>query len=106
MYLPNLDGTMLLTRIEFKQIRAIHWGVECYHRAIKQLYGISRFMVRKTEAIMTHFFCALRAFTQLELMRAEELIENWYEVQRTLSLKVAREFILEHLKEKVGSTFT
>ena len=52
------------------------------------------------------FFCALRVFTQLELMQAEELIENWYEVQRTLLLKVAREFILEHLKEKVGSTFT
>jgi len=27
-------------------------------------------------------FSAIRAFTQLELMRAEELIENWYEVQR------------------------
>jgi len=29
-----------------------------------------------------HIFCSIRAFTQLELMRAEELIENWYEVQR------------------------
>jgi len=34
------------------------------------------------------------------LMRAEELIENWYEVQRNLSLQ-ARDFILEHLKSKV-----
>jgi len=33
-------------------------------------------------------------------MRAEELIENWYEVQRE-SLQVARDFILEHLKSKV-----
>ncbi len=38
----------------------------------------------------------------LELMRAEELIDNWYEVQRNLSLHVARDFILEHLKKKVG----
>ena len=50
---------------------------------------------------MTHFFCAIRAFTQLELMRSKELIENWYQVQRTLSLKVAREFILEHLQQKI-----
>ena len=64
--------------------------------------GISQFMVRTSEAIKTHFFCAIRAFTQLEFMRAEDLIENWYEVQRTLYLKVAREFILEHLKNKVG----
>ncbi len=37
-------------------------------------------------------------------MRAEELIENWYSVQRDLSLRVAREFILEHLKKKVEHT--
>jgi len=35
-------------------------------------------------------------------MRSEELIENWYELQRNLSLQVARDFILEHLKQKVG----
>jgi uncharacterized protein (DUF2164 family) len=35
-------------------------------------------------------------------MRAEELIENWYEVQRNLSLQVARDFILEHLKNRLG----
>jgi len=42
------------------------------------------------------------AFTQLELMRSEELIENWYEIQRNLSLQVARDFILEHLPQKLG----
>ncbi len=59
-------------------------------------------MVRTSEAIKTHFFSAIRAFTQLELMRTEELIENWYEVQRNLSLQVARDFILEHLEQKMG----
>ena len=58
--------------------------------------------MRTSEAIKTHFFSAIRAFTQLELMRTEELIENWYEVQRNLSLQVARDFILEHLEQKVG----
>ena len=59
-------------------------------------------MVRTTEAIYTHLFSAIRAFTQLELMRAEELIKNWYELQRNLSLRVARDFILEYQKKKVG----
>ncbi|AUB43348.1 IS4 transposase (plasmid) [Nostoc flagelliforme CCNUN1] len=59
-------------------------------------------MVRTSEAIKTHFFSAIRAFTQLELMRTEKLIENWYEVQRNLSLQVARDFILEHLEQRVG----
>jgi hypothetical protein len=38
-------------------------------------------------------------------MRAEELIENWYELQRNLSLRVARDFfILEYLKKKLGAS--
>ena len=35
-------------------------------------------------------------------MRAEDLIENWYEIQRNLYLKVARDFIVSHLSEKVN----
>jgi hypothetical protein len=76
-------------------------GIECYHRAIKQVCGIERFMVRTSEAIKTHFLVPF-AFTQLELMRSEELIENWYELQRNLSLQVAHDFILAHLKQEVG----
>jgi hypothetical protein len=102
MYLPKLQKIERITRQEFKQFHSIHWGIECYHRAIKQLCGIERFMVRTTDAIKAHFFSTIRAFTQLELMRYEELIKNWYEVQRNLSLQVARDFVLEHLKKRVG----
>jgi hypothetical protein len=102
MYLPDEDALIAITQTEFKAFHSIHWGIECYHRAIKQVCGIERFMVRTSEAIITHFFCAIRAFTQLELMRASKIIENWYELQRTLHLKVAREFILEHLKQKIA----
>ncbi|WP_225893012.1 transposase [Nostoc sphaeroides] len=102
MYLPNKDALFLVSLADFQELHSIHWGIECYHRAIKQVCGIQRFMVRTSEAIKTHLFSAIRAFTQLELMRSEELIENWYELQRNLSLQVARDFILEHLKQKVG----
>jgi len=102
MYTPEEDALSAISRIEFKELHSIHWGIECYHRAIKQVCGIGRFMVRTTEAIKTHFFSAIRAFTQLELMRSEDLIENWYELQRNLSLQVARGFILNHLTQKLG----
>ncbi len=69
----------------------------------EQLCGIERFMVRTSDAIKTHIFCSIRAFTHLELMRSEELIENWYELQKNLYLQVAREFILEHLQQKLGA---
>jgi hypothetical protein len=101
MFVPNEDALIIITQVEFQELHTIHWGIECYHRAIKQVCGIERFMVRTTEAINTHFFSAIRAFIHLELMRAEELIENWYQIQRNLSLQVARDFILEHLKQKL-----
>lgn len=104
MYVSEKDTLNSISRAEFKELHSIHWGIECYHRAIKQVCGISQFMVRTTDAIKTHFFSAIRAFTQLELMRAEDLIENWYEIQRNLSLQVARDFILEHLSQKLGLT--
>lgn len=80
------DALIETTRMKFQALHSIHWGIECYHRALKQVCGVERFMVRTTEAIHTNFFSAIRAFTKLELMRAEELIENWYELQRNLSL--------------------
>jgi uncharacterized protein YlbG (UPF0298 family) len=104
MYIPEKDALESITRTEFRELHSIHWGIECYHRAIKQVCGIGKFMVRTTEAIKTHFFSAIRAFTQLELMRSEDLIENWYEIQRNLSLQVARDFILEHLTQKLNLT--
>jgi hypothetical protein len=82
-------------RSRFRELQSIHWGIECYHRALKQLCGLSKFQVRKSEAIMTHVFCSLRAFCELELMRISDTIESWYDWQRELSLKVSREFIKE-----------
>lgn len=102
MFLPEIKETEVITRSDFLTTHSIHWGIECYHRAIKQLCGIKKFMVRSSPAIITHFFCSIRAFVQLELMRAEALINNWYEIQRNLSLEVARDFILHYLNQKVG----
>lgn len=74
IYMPEENALIGVSQTEFKTLHSIHWGIECYHRAIKQVCGIGRFMVRTSEAIRTHFFSAIRAFTQLELMRVEELI--------------------------------
>lgn len=35
-------------------------------------------------------------------MRAQAVIDNWYEIQRNLSLEVDRDFILNYLNQKVG----
>jgi len=61
--------------------------IESFHRAIKQVCGICRFMVRDSQAIKTHIFCSLQAFVLLKKMRSEKkFFFNWYELQGTYSL--------------------
>ena len=97
MYVPEESKIQEITRDEFIIIHDTHWGIETFHRAIKQVCGICRFMVRDTYAIKTHVFCSLQAFVRLELMRSEKIISNWYEVQRNLFTSVVREHILANL---------
>ncbi len=97
LYLPDDEKLKQITRSEFITIHDIHWGIESFHRAIKQLCGICRFMVRDSHAIKTHIFCSLQAFVRLELMRSENIISNWYELQRNLFTFVVREYIVDNL---------
>ncbi len=86
-----------ITRSDFITIHDTHWGIESFHRAVKQLCGICRFMVRDSHAIKTHIFCSLQAFVRLEKMRSENIINTWYEVQRHLFTKVLRDYVLDNL---------
>ncbi len=91
LYLPDSEKLEQIGRSEFITIHDTHWGIETFHRAIKQVCGVCRFMVRDSHAIKTHIFCSLQAFVRLELMRSEKTIANWYEVQRNLFTEVVRE---------------
>lgn len=97
LYLPDEENLKQTSRYEFLIIHDTHWEIETFHRAIKQVCGIGRFMVRDSCAIKTHIFCSLRAFIKLELMRQGKIITNWYELQRNLFIKVIREYIFENL---------
>ena len=96
----------MLKKVERSEFIIIHdapWGIECFHRAIKQVCGIYRFMVRDSQAIRTHVFCSLQAFIRLEKMRSKKIIANWYEVQRNLFTSVIKEYIVSHLSTACGT---
>ena len=97
LYLPDSEKLQEISRQEFITIHDTHWGIEAFHRAIKQVCGICKFMVRNTQAIKTHVFCSLQAFIRLEKMRSTNSISNWYQVQRNLFTLVIREYILGNL---------
>ena len=102
LFFTDEDKLEEATRQDFRELFARHWGIEVYHRALKQLCNLNKFFVRKTPAIITHIFCVLRAFCQLELMRVKETIDNWYEVQRNLYIEVARQFIIDNFQQKIS----
>jgi Transposase DDE domain len=98
-YLSEQEDIEEITRKKFLTVHDTHWGIESFHRAIKQVCGIGRFMVRDSSAIKTHIFCALHAFVRLELMRSQKQIINWYQLQRNLFTEVVRKYILDNLTQ-------
>jgi hypothetical protein len=96
--LEDLEG---LGKVDFERVHAAHWGIERFHRAIKQVCNIEHFYVRRENPIKNHIFCALKAFVRLEFMRFDNLIPHWYEVKKKLFVEVIRNFITSTEKYQV-----
>ena len=77
----------------FCHVHRAPWGIESYHRAIKQLCHAERFFVRWKTAIGNHLFCALRAFVQLEIQRWRGEIKSGYSLKRHLVDEAVTRFI-------------
>ncbi len=60
------------------------WGIEVYHRALKQECGVERAMVRAGRAQRNHIGMAIRAFVRLE----------WHRVRTGISWGMAKEGII------------
>jgi putative transposase len=54
------------------------WGIEVYHRGIKQCCGVERSQVRVAVKQLAHITMSLRAFLRLELERLRHGV-SWYE---------------------------
>lgn len=99
MLVSQVEDLSCLNWWDFKRIHEQHWGIEQYHRALKQVCNIERFQVRATSAIKTHIFCAIRGFVQLEFLRYQAQIKNWYALKRDLFTEVIRSFIVNNLED-------
>ena len=68
------------------------WGIEVYHRGIKQCCGVERAQVRKADSIINHIQMSLRAFLRLELYRLVTGI-SWYEAKARIIRDAIRTYI-------------
>jgi hypothetical protein len=68
------------------------WGIEVYHRAIKQCCGIERCESRSAQAQRVHILCSLRAFLRLESYRLATAI-SWYEAKTQIIRDAIRTYL-------------
>lgn len=70
------------------------WGVESYHRGLKQYCGIEKAQVRHATAQRGHILLALRAFLRLELHRLRTGI-SWYEAKLAIIRDAVRAYLAQ-----------
>jgi len=68
------------------------WGIEVYHRALKQCCGAERTQVRKAIALIKHLLLSLRAFLRLEVYRLRTGV-SWYEAKAAIIRDAIRAYL-------------
>ena len=73
-------------------LAALSWGIEQYHRGLKQCCGVEKAQVRAARAQRNYTGCALRAFLRLEAHRLQTG-RNWYEAKKQLLQEAIRTYL-------------
>lgn len=62
------------------ELESMGWGIEVYHRGIKQCCGIEKAQARTERSQRAHVLLSLRAFLRLEVNRLVRAV-SWYEAK-------------------------
>jgi hypothetical protein len=81
-----------MTEGKRKELERQGWGIEVYHRVIKQCCGIEEAQILKAVAILKHLLLALRAFLWLEIYRLRTEV-SWYEAKLTILREAMRAYL-------------
>lgn len=68
------------------------WGIEVYHRGLKQCCLVERFQCRKADKITGHILLAIRAFLRLEYHRIQTMT-SWYESKTALIREAIKAYL-------------
>jgi hypothetical protein len=81
---------------EREELEGAGWGIEVYHRVLKQCCGVERAQVRGERAQRNHLGLSLRAFLRLEANRLESGV-SWYEAKLSIVREAVRRYLAEPL---------
>jgi hypothetical protein len=79
-----------------KELERRGWGIEVYHRGLKQCCGVEKAQVRKAVSILRHLLLALRAFLRLEVYRLRTGV-SWYEAKLAILREAIRPYLANPL---------
>lgn len=89
-YWATSDLTLAeLTRRKYAEFA---WGIEVYHRGLKQHCGVERAEVRAARAQRNHINCAIRAFLRLEQHRLVTGV-SWWEAKTAIIRAAIRHYL-------------
>jgi len=86
-------GDLGMAEEERRMLSSHGWGIETYHRGIKQCCGIERAQVRGAVAQLNHLACSIRAFIRLEVNRLRTGV-SWYEVKASIVRSAIRAYLI------------
>ncbi len=89
-YWVTSDCSMTESRREVLEKQG--WGIETYHRGLKQCCGVERAQVQKARAIISHLLFSVRAFLRLEAHRIATGI-SWYEAKTDIIREAIRAYL-------------
>ena len=72
------------------------WGIESYHRGLKQCCGVERAQMRSARAQRNHLRLCLQAFLRLETHRLQTG-RSWYEAKTSIIREAVRHYIAHPL---------
>ncbi len=93
VHLPDGEPLSAFGRDRFLWLHDLHWQIEQYHRAIKQVCHVEHFRVRTPTAIQNHVFAAICGYVQLQRLCLMDVLKNCYQLQRNLFNGVVAEFV-------------
>ncbi len=70
------------------------WGIENYHRGLKQCCGVEKCQARKAQSQRSHIGMAIQAFVRLEAHRLRSGI-SWYEAVASVVREAIRQYLAQ-----------
>jgi putative transposase len=78
---------------EREELSARGWGIEVYHRGLKQCCGVEKAQVRGAVAQLNHLAYSIRAFIRLEVNRLRSGV-SWYEAKASIVREAIRAYLI------------